>query len=274
LTLTWLKTRLHVWWRQRRLPAIGLALLSVLAITGCVPVTRFEETQSAAQVELEGRRRAEYQMAQLAEENTQLRAQMQQQSQVLDEREQALSQAALDSSTQGKQRQEAEGMVEQLRGELARVGGYLQSYGDDKQKLAASLENASGHGVRLARVTRDATLLVGEPLKTGEYALEAEPGKIVLRVPRSDVLALDGSVKAEASSLVGSVARLLKLHPTSKLSAYDSSAPGDAIAVATLVAALGQQGVGAERIEPAFGPDQAPVINGDTPEIVLSFSVP
>ena len=112
LTLAWLKLRLHLWWRRRRSSPRQLAwLLALGVLSGCVPVTRFEETQSAAQVELEGRRRSEYQASQLEVENKQLRAQMQQQSQALDEREQALSQAALDSSTQGKQREDAEGMV-------------------------------------------------------------------------------------------------------------------------------------------------------------------
>jgi hypothetical protein len=276
LTLTWLKTRLHVWWRHRGRPAISLALLAVLAVlSGCVPVTRFEEAQSATQVELEGRRRAELEMARLQADNSQLRTEMQQQREALDERDQALSQAALDSTTQGKQRQEAEGMVEQLRGELARVGGHLQSYGEEKQKLAASLESESAHGVRLSRVARDATLLVGEPLRTGEYSLDAEPGMVVLRVPRADVLAEDGSVKPEASNLLGSVSRLLKLHPASKLTAYDSSAPADAIAVATVVAALGQQGVSADRIEPvAARTEPAPPASAEAPQIVMTFSVP
>ena len=54
LTLAWLKTRLHLWWRVGRASPRQLALLLVLGLfSGCVPVTRFEETQSAAQVEME-----------------------------------------------------------------------------------------------------------------------------------------------------------------------------------------------------------------------------
>ena len=116
LTLAWLKTRLHLWWRVGRASPRQLALLLVLGLfSGCVPVTRFEETQSAAQVEMEGRRRSEYQVAQLQKELAELRQRMQQQSQTIDERDQALSQAQLDSSTLGKQREDADGVVAQLR---------------------------------------------------------------------------------------------------------------------------------------------------------------
>ena len=83
LTVAWLKLRLHLWWRSGRSPR-QLALLLVLGVfSGCVPVTRFEEAQSAAQVEMEGRRRAEYQVGELKAENSQLLARMQQQSQAL-----------------------------------------------------------------------------------------------------------------------------------------------------------------------------------------------
>ena len=84
--LAWLYTRLRLWWAGRRWRRLSLPLVLAL-FSGCVPTAQFEETQSAAQVEGEGRRRAELQAQQLAAENEQLRAQMQQEKQALDERE-------------------------------------------------------------------------------------------------------------------------------------------------------------------------------------------
>ena len=279
LTLAWLKLRLHLWWRRRRSsPRQRVWLLALGVFSGCVPVTRFEETQSAAQVELEGRRRSEYQAAQLEAENKQLRAQMQQQSQTLDEREQALSQAALDSSTQGKQREDAEGMVEQLRGELQRVGGPLPTVHDDKQKLEASLEAEAARGRTLSRLSRDVALALPEPLATGEYSLDAERNAVVLRVQRDKLLADDGSVKPEAEPLLKAVSRLLQLHPESKLRVEDASAQADAIAVSRLVTALTEHAVGSDRFQP-LAADEAAGSAASTekvgaPEIVLGFSVP
>ncbi len=285
LTLAWLKTRLQLWLRRRQVSPRQLALLLLLGVlSGCVPVTRFEETQSAAQVELEGRRRSEYQAAQLRAENAQLRAQMQQQSQVLDDRDQALSQAQLDSSTQGKQREDAEGMVEQLRGELARVGGHLQSFHDDRQKLEAELTTEASRGRALSRLSRDVALALAEPVATGEYALDAEQGAVVLRVPREKVLTDDGNLKPEAEPLLKAVSRLMQLHKEAKLRVEDSSAAADPIATSRLVTALTEHAVPADRFEPLATVDAAAAATGagtavaappaGAAEIVLGFSVP
>jgi hypothetical protein len=286
LTLAWLSTRLSLWWRRTRVSPRQLALLLLLGVfSGCVPATRFEEAQSAAQVELSGRQRAEYQISQLQTENQQLRTQTQQAARTLDEREQALSQAELDSSTQGKQREEAEGLVEQLRGELARVGGHLQTFHDDKQKLEASLDAEAMRGRALARLSRDLSLALSEPLATGEYALDAEQAAVVLRVPREKVLADDGSVKPEAEALLKAVSRILQLHKDSKLRLEDSSAQADAIALSRLVTALGEHAVAPDRFQP-LAVDEAKVAApaaGGAPgsaqpaapaELVLGFSVP
>jgi hypothetical protein len=291
LTLAWLSTRWSVWWRRARVSPKQLALLLLLGVfSGCVPATRFEEAQSAAEVELGGRQRAERRISELQAENQQLRSQSQQAALALSEREQALSQAELDSSTQGKQREEAEGMVEQLRGELARVGGHLQVFHDDKQKLEASLEAEATRGRALARLTRDLTLALSEPVATGEYTLDVEQRAVVLHVPRDKVLAGDGSVKPEAEGLLKAVSRVLQLHKESKLRLEDSSASGDAIAVSRLVTALGEHAALADRLQPlavdgaapaAAAPvSPAPAAAAASPqpaapaEIVLGFSVP
>jgi len=282
LTLAWLKTRMHLWWRIGRVSPRQLALLLVLGVfSGCVPATQFEETQSAAQVEMEGRRRSEYQASQLKAENAELRAQMQKQSQVLDDRDQALSQAQLDSSTLGKQREDAEGMVEQLRGELGRVGGHLQTVHDDQQKLQTALATEAARGRALARLSRDAALSLAEPIATGEYTLDAEQSSVVLRVPREKLLADDGSVKAEAEPLLKNVVRLLQLHQQAKLRVEDSAHEGDAIAVSRLLAALTERAVPAERFEPlavkpeaAVAPAAAGAPNPGPAELSFAFSVP
>jgi len=278
LTLAWLQTRLQLWWRIGRVSPRHLALLLALGVfSGCVPVTRFEEAQSAGQVEMEGRRRSEFQVSQLQAENTALRAQMQQQSQTLDDRDQALSQLQLDSSTLGKQREDAEGMVEQLRGELARVGGHLQTFHDERQKLEAALTSEAARGRALSRLARDAALSLAEPIATGDYTLDAEQGGIVLRVPREKLLADDASVKAEAEPLLKVVARLMQLHKQARLRVEDSSAEGDASAVSRLVAALSERAVPAERFEPlvkAAGAVAPPSTSVVPPEISFAFSAP
>ena len=209
----------------------------------------------------------------------------------VDEREQALSQAELDSSTQGKQREEAEGLVEQLRGELARVGGHLQAFHDDKQKAEASLGAEAARGRALSRLTRDLALALAEPVATGEYTLDVEQGVLVLRVPRDKLLANGGGVKPEAESLLKAVSRIMQLHKETKLRVEDASAPGDAVAVSQLVTALGEHAVGPDRFQPLAADEaaaaRAPAVSGapaspepspaqaaPSAEIALGFSVP
>lgn len=272
LTVAWLKTRVGLWWRGRR-SARQLVLLWLLAAVGCVPVARFEETQSAAQVEQEGRRRSEQQVQALQAENAQLRAEMQQKAAALSDADQQLSQAELDTSLQGKQRQDAEGVVEQLRGELQRVGSHLQAFHDEKQKLTAELGSEGERGRELSRLTRDLSLSLAEPIATGEYSLDAVEHAVVLRVPRSDVLATDGAVKPECKALLDAVTKVMALHKTAKVRLEDSSAPGDAIAVQRLTTSFTERGLGAERFEPLL-PDATAAEPTDEPEILLGFSVP
>jgi flagellar motor protein MotB len=283
LTLAWIELRLGLWWKSRRRLRLHVSprqlafVVLAFALASCVPVTRFEETQSAAQVEMAGRHRAEAQISQLKAEVAELRASLSRQGVTLDERGDALAQAELDKSNQGKERADAEGMVEQLRGELARVGGHLQSYHADKQKLEANLAAEAARGRALARLSRDVALTLAEPIATGEYTLDAEPQHVVLRLPREKLLAEDGAVKPEADALLKAVARILSLHPQSKLRLEDAAAPADAIATSRLVAALGERAVAADRFEPLV-PDGAPTPAAPpktgSNELSFAFSVP
>jgi flagellar motor protein MotB len=279
LTVAWLTLRLSLWWRAGAAPSLVarrpwlLLLLGILS--GCVPVTRFEETQSAAQVEMEGRRRSEQEVSRLEAENHSLRAQLAQQQSTLEAREQALSEASLDSSTLGKQREDAESMVAQLRGELARVGGHLQAFNADKQKLTQALTDESARSRALARLTRDVTLAFADAIATGEYVLDAAQNRAELRVPRADVLADGGTIKPNATPLLQGVARLLQLHQQVKLRVEDTGPGGDASAVSRLLGALGERGVKGERFEPLAenaAPAAAPA--AASPELVFGFSVP
>lgn len=291
LTLAWLKLRLSLWWRRKRLPLLALGLTLLLCLAGCVPVTRFEEAQSAAQVEMAGRQLAEQQLQREQAESQALRARLASQDATLAEKDQALAQAELDGAMQLKQRGDAEGMVEQLRGELARVGSHLQSYQSDKQQLEASRQSDAERSRAVARLARDVSLAQSEPIATGVYTLDAEPGRVVLRVPRQQLLSEDGSLKPECRPLLEGLARVAQANKQSRLRVEDMTAPGDAIAASRLVAALTERGVTSERFEalaaasddaaapapapaPAAGAPAAGAPAVGAPEIWFAFSAP
>jgi hypothetical protein len=127
-------------------------------------------------------------------------------------------------------------------------------------------------------LARDAALVLAEPIAAGEYSLDAEAGKLVLRVPREKLVAEDGSMKPEAEATFKAVARLLALHPRAKVRVEDSSAPADAIAASRIVNALGAEAVAADRFE-ALAADaqlavEPPAVPTAPAEIILGFTLP
>ena len=114
----------------------------VLALTACVPATRYEEAQSAAQVEAEGRRRAALELQSSQQRVAELEASLQARESEIDARQSALDEQQLASSIAEKERDENASLVEQLRGELSRTGEHLKSYADEKARLEKELSSA------------------------------------------------------------------------------------------------------------------------------------
>jgi flagellar motor protein MotB len=114
----------------------------VLALTACVPATRYEEAQSAAQVEAEGRRRAALELQNSQQRVAELEASLQARESEIDARQSALDEQQLASSIAEKERDENASLVEQLRGELSRTGEHLKSYADEKARLEKELSSA------------------------------------------------------------------------------------------------------------------------------------
>jgi len=114
----------------------------VFALTACVPVTRFEEAESAAEVEAEGRRRAALELEASQKRISELEASLQAQRAEIDSRQNALDEQQLASSIAEKERDENASLVEQLRGELSRTGEHLRAYSEEKARLERELSSA------------------------------------------------------------------------------------------------------------------------------------
>src|SRR3954469_24034902 len=178
-------------------PRLVLHVASVAAVAGLfsafVPATRYEEAKSASEVELAGRQRAEAELRTAREQLAQATAELSQREQKLSETEQSVSESKLESSVAVKERDEATGMVDQLRGELARVGDNLRSYAEQKAELEKSLQAAQARKlelerneaqtVSLARLTRDLTSALGDRVTSGDMALDVRDGHVLLSAP-------------------------------------------------------------------------------------------
>jgi hypothetical protein len=212
----------------------GQAVVAV-ALFGCVggcmvPAAQYERSQSSLRVEQTAHRQTLGQLHMAQQELSRAQAQLAQtEGHVrrtearLADMERAVAQTRLDASLAAKEREEAVELVEQLRGELARVGEHLRSFALDKTELGEALAQAETRVARLveieqsaafrALVAHDLTLALYEPLATGEYELAVDEDHVVLRVPAARVFASpDGELQPETSRLFAAVAAVATRH--------------------------------------------------------------
>ena len=273
-------------------PRLILHVASLAALVGmfnaCVPATRYEEAKSASEVESAGRQRAEAELVTTRAKLEAAQAALNQRGQELAETEQSVSQSKFESTVAVKERDEATGLVDQLRGELARVGDSLRSYAEQKADLEKSLqaaqtrklelERSEAHTVAIARLTRDVTSLLGERVTSGDVLVDVRDGHVVLSAPPELWFNDDGSLRAGMASVLAGVSRVMMLYPESSLELGLPAAGADKQGT-TLQGALASRGVAASRVK--ISPAGAPVVPAaDAPvkaqrpqSIELSFSV-
>ncbi len=241
---------------------LHVASLAALAslLGACVSTTQYEEAKSASEVELAGRQRAQAELLVTRTKLDAAQAELDQRSQKLAETEQSVSESKLENSVAVKERDEATGMVDQLRGELARVGDNLRSYAQQKAELEKSLQAAQArklelerneaHTVAIARLTRDLTSALGDRVLSGEVSLDVRDGRVVLSIAPELVFNDDGTLRKESEGLLSAVTRVLSVHTDSTLELSLPSANAEQRAP-TLLGALSAKGTAASRLHVA-----------------------
>jgi flagellar motor protein MotB len=268
-------------------PRLIVNLGAVAAIAGlmvaCVPATQYEEAKSASEVEMAGRQRAE---AQLQAANAKLdaaNAELSERDAKLAATEETVSESKLENSVALKERDEATGLVDQLRGELGRVGDDLRSYAKQKsdleQSLAAAeqrkkeLETGDARTVAIARLTRDLTSALGERVLSGDVAIDVQGGKVVLSAPSELWFADDAKLVTGADSLASAIARVLAVHPDSVVEVTPSGAADLANQRAqALSTVLTAKGVAVERIKLVSGAASADPNDAPKPSAQVRFA--
>lgn len=179
------------------------ALVSSVMLGGCVEATAYEQAASAAEVQGEGRRRASAELERksaelltLQQEYEQLRLENARLQSELSERQGAVDQAELDLVLAKQERNEEASLVQQLRGDLARVGTHLDVFADEKAELGADLAAARAENERLSAKLLEAT--TPSPAEPASPAAEpsaaaAEEAAPDTEVPAGDPPSDDGS---------------------------------------------------------------------------------
>jgi len=243
-------------------PRLIVHVASVAALAGligaCVPATRYEEAKSASEVELAGRQHAEAELRAMHEKVDALSAELDQRQQKLSETEQSVSETKLENSVAVKERDEATGLVDQLRGELARVGDDLRTFAKQKADLEksldaaqarkAELEKSDARTVAIARLTRDLTSALGDRVTSGDVSVDVQNGRVVVSAPAELWFDEGATLRTGSDGMLAAVSRVLTLHPDSAL---EMSVPGpDADKRGSaFMAALSSRGVAASRLK-------------------------
>lgn len=245
-------------------PGTGLLRLVVLGglalMPGCVSQATYEEARSAVAVERAAHHRAEARLRQLHDELAAVRADAQSRESAILEQERQIAEADLHLKVANQERDEHGQLVDQLRGELARVGDHLRVFSKEKEQLAEELRDVEQRSrsfgsqerriERLMEVVRDLTLLEGQAIKTGSVVLATNAEDAILRVSRRTLAPRD-SLGADGKRLVLSLAKLCKLHGELGLVLSERSADGappDPLLLRRVAEALHVHGVPQERV--------------------------
>ncbi|HEY6722814.1 MAG TPA: hypothetical protein VI197_02250 [Polyangiaceae bacterium] len=269
--------------------AAGLTLL--LIASGCVSQSAFEEAQSAAEVERAAHQRAAARLAEVEGSYSGLESDLQRREAALAEQERRLAEADLSLKLAHQERDASGQLVDQLRGELARVGDHLRAYSEQKDRLTEELRVAEGRSrqqgegtervARIASVVRDLSLLEGPAIHAGSVLVGSDGHDPVLSAPAL-ALGSGSTLSGDAQRIVKALARLAELHPYARFVISETVLKAEARDPARLRAlseALIGLGVASGRVAVALpeddsAADTSPPASGDnSSEARVSFLI-
>jgi hypothetical protein len=154
----------------------------------------------------------------------------------LDLREGELAQSKLDADRVSTERDDAARLVDQLRGELARVGDNLREFSDQKRELESALNEADARAKRLdlaerqaglqVLVMRDVSLSLGGDVTAGRAAVTAIGGKPAVRLAAKDAFGADLEITKAGTSTLERLAEVVRSHEHARVELSDLSADG------------------------------------------------
>jgi chromosome segregation ATPase len=257
-----------------------------LIVAGCVvPQQRYDTVVTRLDREQSQRLAAENGLARAKADLTRLEEMLNDKEKNLTSEEGELAAARLDSQRVSTERDDAVGLVEQLRGELARIGDNLRALADQKKELEAALDKADARAKKLesadqrviegALVMRDLSLALAEAITARKAYLTVLDGKPAVRLDAKNAFGPKGTeLSPDCAALLGAVGRVLAQRRAAHVELSDLSADGaeeqDRVTRLQHVAdALVEKGLPAGRIAvavPPRAPGSAPDVETPDPE--------
>jgi hypothetical protein len=246
-------------------------LFVAYAVAGCmVSKTRYDELDHALHMESEAHRRTSVRLYEIEHKLANLWAVLAEREQRLAQNENQLAERELQNNQVVQERDVADGVVEQLRNDLARVGDHLRIFGEQKAGLEEALDAAEARAQRIsaaersaarsALALRDLARELRQPLGAGEVEIDVELGRPLVRFERGKLL-LEGDqgVAPQAQETLATVARVAKSHAGSRLivSERSQAAPEQSVVrLRRVLEALTAQGLAEGRVSIEMTADQ------------------
>ncbi|HEX7669541.1 MAG TPA: hypothetical protein VF395_08160 [Polyangiaceae bacterium] len=253
-------------------PVFALGALALCPLfTGClVPQNRYDEAVTRLEGEQAAHKQDAADLARTKAELTRLNQTLGSREQSLAAREGELSQAKLDSDRISTERDDAVVLVEQLRGELARVGNNLLEFSEQKRDLEAALAEADMRAKRLDQaeklveakvlLVRDVSVALGDAVTKGTVSVTVVDGKPAVRLDAHDVFSDKASeLSAGSVSVFERLAAALSARKGARVElgdrSVDSVSPEDRIVrLQRIAGVLSEKGLGVDRIGFAVAP--------------------
>lgn len=244
------------------LPFFGVLL--PLALSGClVPQSKYDDAMAKLHAEQESHLRAQGELARVQGTVDRIDAILKKKEESLAAREGELAQTKLEVDKTASEKEEAATLVEQLRGELGRVGDHLRDYSNKKKELEVALTDAEARTKRLelqeatvrdkVLVMRDLSYGLAEYVVGDKAVVTAVGAKPAVRLEAKSLFGKKGEVLQDTKTMLERIARAAGPRAAMRVQIVDRSEgekPEERTArLANLTAALSSKVLPRDRID-------------------------
>jgi flagellar motor protein MotB len=197
-------------------PLASLAAACSVA-SGCVPAMRYEEANSAADVETEARRRAELALSAAQARVAELEAELKRRDQRAEAGDQKLAEERFARGVAAKELSETSSLISQLREDLARANQNLVAVTNENTRLSqknAQIGEPAADSSSIAALARELDAVLGALKQDPRVRVVVRENSLSIRIEASALFESDrASTKPEVALALGAASTFLASHP-------------------------------------------------------------
>jgi hypothetical protein len=219
--------------RRPIVPRLLAAVLPLLLVGCLVPQSKYDDAMAKLHAEQENHLRAQGELARVQGTVARIDEILKKKEASLAVREGELAQTKLEVDKTATEREEAASLVEQLRGELGRVGDHLRDYSNKKKELEVALTDAEARTKKLERqeatvrdkvlVMRDLSYGLAEYVVEDKAVVTAVGAKPAVRLDAKNLFGKKGEVLPATKTMLERISRAAGPRGTMRVQIVDRS---------------------------------------------------